>query len=376
LSSRVAILIASHSTNMGMYSVDLAAEAFFQELRVQFDFFQFGASRRRSYGRLRPIDYRSASQIANYDKVVLWGDFTSLPYYGRTDFTGQVSRAEYSWLKRFLTRRGIVNHNHKQTAYARWVQLFAEAPAMIEKSYSVGQNFQRLIPPPDGDPTEFAEAKRMLSHYSGICVRDSVSYANLNAMKFSTLHSPRLDSGMDVAFLLPSASAVPRALQKENRPTVGLFFKRSRLSNISKLVYALQAAGLRVVFINGWLRSLGDIDQNFSTALEQIRACDVILSDTYHFLINSHREGAAIVGVGRPSQVQLSTVSDYKKKVLFRDLDMAEAYFEIVDGVIDDNTSRILSAAVDKAIQERLKKTDETRQKIDRFRAHLKQFIN
>lgn len=359
-----------------MYSVDLAADAFFRELGVDFDFFQFAAGTRSTYGRMRPIDYRSPNQLTDYQKVFLWGDFTSLPNYGRNDFTVQVSRAEYGSIGHFLTRRGLINKDHKTRAYARWVQLFVDGPAQAKASYSIGQNFQRLVPPPAGDPAEFAEAEGMLSHFTGICVRDSVSYSNVAAMTFPDPDAPRLKSGMDVAFLVPTDPAARTLRAGGNRPTIGLFFKRSRLQHVDRLARALEGAGFRVVFIDNWLRSRGDISRNFRDALTAIRACDVTLSDTYHFLINSHREGCAIVGVGRPSTRQLSTVGDYKKKVLFSDLGMADAYFEIEDGIIDERVSRTLTDAVAKAVAERFQSVDRTHTKIDEFRRQLKDFIN
>ncbi len=359
-----------------MYSVDLAADAFFRELGVDFDFFQYGAGQRRTYGRLRPIDYRSPGQLGAYDKVVLWGDFTSLPNYGRTDFSVQVSRVEYGKLGHFLTRRGLINRDNKHRAYTRWVQLFIEGPALSTFSYSLGQNFQRLVPPPEGDAAEFAEAECAFSHFTGICARDSVSYANIAAMTFQTRQAPRLTLGLDVAFLLPTDPKVLEKRPTTKRPRVGLFFKRSRLENIDTLVQALKSQGFDVVFINSWLRSFGDIDRKFRDALSTIRSCDVTLSDTYHFLINSHREGCAIVGVGRPSDAQRSTVSDYKKKVLFRDLNMGDAYFEIAEGIINERISRQLTAAVAKAVDERSVLVTRTHARIENFRLQLQNFIS
>ena len=86
-----------------------------------------------------------------------------------------------------------------------------------------------------------------------------------------------------------------------------------------------------------WLATpLNKRDPYFKLTLGEFGLCDAVITDTYHFAVNAIREGATPILLSRQGAQALSTVSDFKKKVLMHDLGAADLLREFDGDELSD----------------------------------------
>jgi hypothetical protein len=77
----------------------------------------------------------------------------------------------------------------------------------------------------------------------------------------------------------------------------------------------------------GWLGlEARGVERAFADLIARLLACDLVISDTYHFIINAVRSHVPVIGLGGVSHFQDRPVADFKKEILFRDHGIPEYY--------------------------------------------------
>gem|GEM_PF-4058563 len=220
---RIAVIVAFNLSNCGMYSVDLSAQAFFQRLGYEIDYFCPGmpmGTRLHGIGTVTTKDIQHFNELSGYDLVVYWGDFTTNPHFGKADFT------------RRMMRREVVDT--ADAAFQLWRNIHMPPIDRTVRVMSVGQNFHTF----DGDdPALMASfAAEYEVGFDLICPRDPVSLKNL------TTHAPNaakgnIHQGMDAAFLLHDGLA---PAEPATDPYFVTYFGRSELENVERYLPLLR----------------------------------------------------------------------------------------------------------------------------------------
>ncbi|WP_162322121.1 polysaccharide pyruvyl transferase family protein [Nesterenkonia haasae] len=314
-----------------MHSVDQAAKDFLDERDV--DYSLFVAQKRAND---KSGDYLLAQDwgdLKEYDKVIYWGDFTVNPTYGHRSFPWR----SQSWKI----------ESSRKKAIARWQALFNPEQAPEGKSlYAVGQNFQHDF---SADPEKFSpHLKNLQTSFTQVFVRDTFSLQNLSReVDFGYMDNIRL--GLDCAFLQKEA-----ARGEDKHPTFAYYFNRSKLENTQELVsYLERRTGLKGVNVARWLGlKKQERPQHFESMKQTIRQSTFALTDTYHFAVNAMNARRPVVSIGRRSAEQTGTLGDFKKKILFRMLDLERFYHEIDDAVLGEQQFRLVGDSAERFLEE------------------------
>ena len=263
--------------------------------------------------------------------MIFWGDFTTSVDYGKNDY-------QYVSADRFGSRFQMFARYVSQSTFDRWLKMYLPDDGC--RYYSVGQNFQTMNQSEWSRLTD--DVRYKYGQFRSIVTRDSVSYANLANCFAGARHRVKLLQGVDAAFFC--RNSVQHRVQRPGKKTVGVFFGRSKLQGIDDLYRDLHRK-MDVVEISLWFLRGEDFQSSYDRAIELIGQCDVIVSDTYHLLINAMRLGCPAVGVGVVQTQQFGTVGDYKKKVLFKDLGLSKFYIELPNHVLTAQQIEIISTA-------------------------------
>ena len=314
----IAVILAKNTQNCGMYSVDLAALHFFQKIGVPVDLF-CAIPPAGLNGDFNIQFLQRLEQLDSYDVVVYWGDFTTNPMYGMKDFLFQD-----------MHFRGSAN---TQESWSRWCSIFLPPIIDNNKIYlSIGQNFQAIRSVLDR--LSVSNLNERYNRFHHIFVRDSYSHSELIDI-FPDMIG-KVSCGMDCAFLV---NQVVAGVGERKTDTFCSSFGRSKFSNYSILTDLLKSGGQKQVVISDWLK-LREYRPHwqYRQNLDHLRSANFVLSDTYHFIINSIREGTPVIGFGQKNSAPINTLSDFKKDVLFKDLQILDYYFHLDDGKISDDS--------------------------------------
>ncbi|MFY2823648.1 polysaccharide pyruvyl transferase family protein [Ruegeria sp. MALMAid1280] len=295
-----------------MHSVDSAAVSFFSQYDCDFDLLcaQLPAGRKGAIAGRNISLLENRSQLDDYSHIVFWGDFLNNPVYGAQDFSKKDTRLGFS--------------ASLDAGYERWQDLFTfrDNPAQA-RVVSVGNNFQhdftrrrnKFVPP----------LQRMAQEFTAFLPRDPFSTRNLSRFfEFGTLNKIR--QGMDCAFLLDGRKG-------ETENTFSYFFGRSGFQGIDTLISQIEAAtGLKPTHVENWFRlQPHNADSEFEKMRQKIAKSRFVITDTYHFAINSFVLGVPVIGMGRTQTMQRGTGGDFKKRTLFEMLGQSDRYFEALD---------------------------------------------
>lgn len=313
--SGILVVTAPNRRNLGMYSVDNAATTFFSRIAADVS---YGTVLDRyylkaPYGTLPVRDL--PGYFNDYDMIVYWGDFTTSPWYGYQTYSYILSR-------RSLISRITGIEPRRSMAFKKWVKYFS--PSRISKNcHSVGQNFQIDHSGPEIESffrTSGFDAEIHYKAFASILSRDSASQSFLQKIRGGSEQQT-----CDLAFL-------GRPLEKrESRKVrrIGLLLERSKLSAAVSLTRLLHEK-YTVIDLSQWLSAdPRNISNSYERAIEKISSCDAVITDVYHLSINALSLGVPVLCLGVDDAIQVKAVSDYKKRVLFNDLGLSEAYFSL-----------------------------------------------
>lgn len=313
--TKILVILATNRQNLGMYSVDRAAVSFFRSLDVTASFQAVLDHRylKKRYGKLPVLDF--AGSFETYDVVVYWGDFTTSPWYGYHSFNSVLSR-------RNRVCRMTGKKISRKRGFQSWERLFS--PVHVPKPcYSIGQNFQISLTNPQEEKFFHTMGFDCESHFKGfssMLSRDSVSQAFLNEAR-----------GSREAFLCDLAFHGHRPATPKDRSVrkVGILLGRSKL-HTAKTLEMLLRKKFEVVNFHDWLSANWiSMDDAYEQAKIRIASCDLIITDVYHLSINSLSLGVPVICISTNDEAQFKAVSDFKKKILFRDLELDEAYISL-----------------------------------------------
>lgn len=307
-------VICAHNAgkrNLGMYSVDLAAQGFFSAHRQDFDLIKF-----TGHGRIGSLQYRiiqSLDELARYDTIVFWGDFQQNPILG---------------LKNFGPRYARKNRTTAAKGFLRWKQLCLFKDHALKPSqrlFSVGTSFMGACAALK-DPVAVSEYGSLLARFHAIVPRDPGSAAELQALGMTNVVP-----GFDCATLLDRDPA-----PTVNEPCFGYAFGRTFTPEQGERVARRieELTGHRAIPIRWLLKKYGFklCDFRYTRALQAIRRVQCVVTDIYHLTINTLNLNRDVICVGLGNEDFLDTCDDYKKVILLRMAELEGRYVEVPTG--------------------------------------------
>lgn len=328
----IAVVTALNPRNAGMYSVDLAAEQFLGGLGFETILLRGQtpkARRRDRFGIQQFQRLDDPEMLLRTSALVYWGDFTTSPLFAFNDFA-----------RRDIDQGAAANPDQ---AFERWCRLFLlhGSDRKNTKVASVGQNFLSLGSELSrlnlGQRRRLEDCYRL--NFDFLFPRDPISTEEIRSVTSGA--NLTVEEGMDAAFLLQQDILFPELADRKQDDSFTYVFGRSGL-NAQALVKRTEAmTGLRPVELKGWL----DLDpaaahRQYGEMLGRIASSRFLLTDVYHCSINALSMGKPVLGLGVGSQSQSTTLSDLKKAILFRSLQMEGHYVDYARPAFDDHCAQ------------------------------------
>jgi len=330
-----------------MYSVDLAAIQTLEPLGIKPSLYRIHVNRRKlpyyvADTRLRYL--RWAKWLGRFDTVAYWGDFVTSPLYAVDTYrryeayagrSRDPARALESW-KAFCLLKGIRHKDMRvlsisqnmQSAVSTLKTLSAAQQTEISQLYR--ENFDAIWP---RDPVSTKEAKELLIGTSG------------------SSPQPEVTCGVDAAFLVTDHLLGRLDSSLEPGKYFAYFFHRSAFKGLEGMLASVASAtGLTPVPLSKWLNlDMRNGKRDYSEMTTLIENSAFVLSDTYHCCINAMTIRKPVIGLGRDATSQITTISDFKKKVLFEMFGLAERSYVSVpadsQALPQDSVDAIVHAA-------------------------------
>lgn len=334
---KIAVMLAHNWANTGMYSVDLSAFRLFESLGFSVDYFVASGGRTNSLfksGQVPIYRISDAGALSAYDSIVYWGDFTTSPYYALNDFLSQMNSYD-----------GPVSNND---AFKAWVQMFLLSDRHVpgQRLFSFAQNFQTLGTV--ANKVSLPKMAPLYERFTSIMPRDSISKRELHA-HLPSLPANVITQGCDAAFLLrDDCTAVVQKKPKQ----ISLFFERTRVDNRADLIADIRRRGYEPTALSQWLSlPRNRFHENFLDMCNTIRESSCVITDTYHLAVNAIRMGVTPIVLGADDVAQTTTVSDFKKRVMLRDLDAEDLYSTVHNAMLPSEQIREIGDKVDAIAQ-------------------------
>lgn len=306
---RIAVIAAFNCHNYGMYSVDLAAEQFFNELGLPYT--QIVTQQRTRTGRLQFHLLRQPSEFAVFDRVVYWGDFLNNPMWGAVDYS-----------HREIQRHGVPG---PEEARANWQELYLSLkrhqPAL--RVFAIGGCFLGAEGP--GLEGSRRPLEEFLQSAELVMPRDEPSYDMVQRLA----PGGHVRQGMDCAWLLPVEPTRMAAASSHFICFLGRTLRRREPRLARELS---RATGLRSVWID-WLnlrppRFLAH--WNFARMRRLIAGARFVVTDTYHLAVNALNHGIPTICLYDAKQsAEQGTCGDVKKRALMEQAGFASQLVDV-----------------------------------------------
>jgi hypothetical protein len=307
--SKLAVICACNpGNNNGMYSVDRAARHALEALGLRYDLCV--TQGHRGMGALRYRLIRAPSDLLGYRAVLYWGDFLNNPMYGRYD---------YAQRERAAARKRVT----LEDGFAHWRRMYLELGAELPASTPILAMGGCFIGAQSQlhDPVVLRSMRAFLNRCAAVVVRDSDSFELVSSLQ-ATNASIRL--GFDGASVLPCREPAG----KRGGYFAHSFGRSLPDDQVDELVRNVERRtglkGVRVDWlVKRWPKRV--THTNFSMSLALMRHARFCLTDTYHFAINSMRQGSLPICVVRDDYAHATTLNERKKRVLYRMVDLESA---------------------------------------------------
>jgi hypothetical protein len=316
-----------------MRCVDLALKLLIERsgLPIRVDFFCFDLPHdlRTSPD---PIRYRSIlelGEISEYNALIIWGDFL-------------LAR---DWLDAIIPRLAKASGCEEATVRQKvYKTLFPPAVAPSRPVTIVfGQCLLLGCSNIFQDQAYVSGLRSLLRSAVVASMRDAISAARASAISGLPVSS---HSGVDAALLLEPLGFDTGECTGSARPLssrIGVFFGRTHSASMTKVALAAslrkRAPRPEVVWISWmpkksmpvWIRALFRIREvikfhSVEDSIQAIRACRVVITDSYHLALISWSYGVPAICIGRGAQRFQRTVHDKKKEIFFSSNFLDEFY--------------------------------------------------
>ena len=324
--------------NPGMISCDLALDSVLARLGIDEKVDRFNLEQTRRVGSVNSRYLPDLDRLERYRAIIFWGDFQHSLNYAAIDLS-----------RRERIRRGAkFNRNKFLTEWSS--RAFLTGRRKLQERTIV---FGETIYGTSGvDLAVFAyqrPLRQFLTNVADVQFRDPLSVA----MGKQIAPDGRISFGCDCAFLLDANAVLPmkaarRGLAKRlpsRKFAVAAFGRSDEDERLGAFAQKLaDAAGIELVSMN-WLapsrtRALNTIAENIAI----VRQAQFVVTDIYHLIVTTLREGRAVTGLGWGASHGRTTLDDKKKELLLRSY-FGRHLYTFIEEVIDDEKKALDRAA-------------------------------
>lgn len=324
--------------NPGMISCDLALDSVLARLGIDEKVDRFNLEQARRVGTLNSRYLTDLDRLERYRAIIFWGDFQHFLNYAALDLS-----------RRERTRRGVKFDRNKFLTEWSSRAFLSGRRKLQERTIVFGETIYGTS---GVDLAVFPYQKplrQFLTNVVDVQFRDPLSVA----MGKQIAPDGRISFGCDCAFLLDADAVLPmkavrRGLAKRlpsKRFAVAAFGRSDEDERLGAFAQKLaDAAGIELVSMN-WLapnrhRALKTIAENIAI----VREAQFVVTDIYHLIVTTLREGRAVAGLGWGASHGRTTLDDKKKELLLRTY-FGRHLYTFIEEIIDDEKK-----ALDRAV--------------------------
>ena len=312
---KIAVITAmAPGFNTGMMTVDLAVESlinrYFEDVHIQL----FNAERAYiiPFNDKKRFDYKllnNINDLKDYDAILVWGDFLTSHRYHQQDIQNRLKKLGDAYDESMLDRIASIF-------------LFNQASDdLLKKTLCIGGSIYINNTFDDLNEVYISSIQRLYSGANLVLKRDPISAC------FAQRYSQRQDSllGVDCAFFFDGSNfGVSKVKQVDKSLCIGYSFGRTVAKNeelsliIENILSRLEIKFSSKLLNINWLKQNQKQPlQDVINKINNIKKCDLIITDTYHLCVNAWREGVPALCIGEGSSLTHGTLSDKKKEILY-----------------------------------------------------------
>lgn len=287
-------------TNTGMISVDLAFESLNLKNVSVTRFCSWKNISKKTSIDLEYTELTNISQLENFDKIIFWGDFLHWIEYFKKD-----------WFNKTIKQNPAITFNDASDV---WYSLYLlenridlQRKTIIFGSTLYGLNSNSFV-----DSRYLSALKSLYSNCQISMHRDIFS---TNFIKQLTAGIGNSEFGCDCSLLLDSSSYVDTVISNQDYFLYS-FGRSGQTELLTKFVFDLgKAIGKKPVELK-WL-SKGTGVNYLIDSIKKIKGSSFIITDIYHFALNSNRENIRTICIGNGNSKIVDTLSDKKKEIFY-----------------------------------------------------------
>lgn len=252
-----------------------------------------------NFGEISVAEIQSSDVLKKYDKIIFWGDFLH--------WRGYLNKDLY-----FRSQKKDPQKDLQEIADKYYDVFFLEKNReLISRVVSFGGT---VYPLSQDDFQDNRYEENFLS-----LIRDA-RYVKFRDVYSSNLASGLLTSdknfmGMDPAFFLNTEKISPH---QHARPYMVFSFGRSGQNELLKSVAIRIAKSLGLDAYDLQWFALQNNKNPLIKKLEILRGSAIVLTDIYHMAVNAFRENKPTYMFGNGASYAMSSLSDKKKEILFK----------------------------------------------------------
>jgi hypothetical protein len=333
----VAVLCARNRRNSGMYSVDLAAQQFFNAIGIPYSLCR--SQDETKFGELSCHRFREWEDLSKFDAVVFWGDWQTHPKYGAEDYPHAEAKYEGNRIADDAIRRW-------RSIYQLKASLRGDQRPML----SIGCSFIGADAALHDAATR--EAFSAYVNRSDLVIqRDPLSYDILKRLFPDT--KTIMADGIDPALL-----AAPLFARSNERSGKFAYCFDRELKPFERRLVALvqELSGARPVYVDWNKRRFPKRlrHNNFVANLKTIAEADFCITDLYHLTANAINLQVPVISCGKSQASATVTTNSEKKLQLMAQFGLQDFYIDASSEMVP-NLKMALAGVHDEHLRHRLR---------------------
>lgn len=321
--------------NPGMVSCDLALHSVLTRLGIETRVDRFNFEQTRQIGSIESRYLRDIGDLSDYAAILFWGDFQHFANYARLD----------------LTRRQRARTRGRMDA-PRFFKTYVERAFLLgrtdlqRKTILFGETVYGMSAADLAIPGFAAACTNLFARAAHIQFRDPLSVALAQQLA----PTARIRFGCDCAFMLDADSTLPMEAAKAGMAdlparyvacALGRSGENRRLGEFAGNL--ARRHGVELVTFD-WLKPppsapLAAIARNIAI----VRGADFVVTDIYHLIVTTLREGRPVVGLGWGASRGRTTLDDKKKELLLRSY-FGRQFYTFIEDVIENEGKAMQNA--------------------------------
>ncbi len=250
-------------------------------------------------GEINATKIENSDLLEEYDRIIYWGDFLHWRGYLHKDL--------------YLRHQKLNSEESFDKTIERYYDIFflEKKKKLLKKSIAFGGTIYPLSTSDLKDERYRNNLQNLLTNARSVKFRDVYS----SELARGIINSEKSFMGVDPAFLLDTKSI--NTHQHKNKYLVFSFGRSGHNEFLAKIAIMIsKKLGLDAYDLQ-WF-ALQNGQNPLIKKLEVLKGASLVITDIYHMSINAFREGKLTYMFGNGASYAMSSLSDKKKEILFK----------------------------------------------------------